>query len=48
MTVLMPYIMWKKRALIILKIHYYFQKYEDDGKEILLKKKFILQLAWMY
>ncbi|KAK3600669.1 hypothetical protein CHS0354_029533 [Potamilus streckersoni] len=32
--ILIPYYMWKKRLILVLKIVHYFQKYEDDdGKE---------------
>ena len=26
-----PYIMWKHRVILVMKIVHYFQKYEDDG-----------------
>ena len=26
-----PYIMWKKRSLLIMRLVHYFHRYEDDG-----------------
>lgn len=27
-----PYMMWKHRVIVIMKIVHYFQPYEDDGR----------------
>ena len=32
LLVVAPYIMWRYRNLMVMKIVHYFQKYEDDGK----------------
>ena len=28
---LVPYIMWKRRVILVMKLVHYFQNYEDDG-----------------
>ena len=32
LSVVVPYYMWKRRVVLIMKIVHYFQAYEDDGK----------------
>lgn len=32
LVVVVPYILWRNRVILVMKVVHYFQGYEDDGK----------------